>query len=37
LGEVTAQYFDANQGSDELSTIAEYLRVGWFARPQMDL
>jgi hypothetical protein len=37
LGEVAVQYFDANRGRDELSTIAEYLRVGWFARPEMDV
>jgi hypothetical protein len=37
LGEVAAQYFDANEGGEKLSTMAEYLRLGWFVRPEMDL
>jgi hypothetical protein len=37
LAEVAAQYFDANRGGEKLTAMAEYLRVGWFVRPEMDL
>ena len=37
LAEVAAQHFAAKQGDDGLSTLAEYLRVGWFANPAMDV
>jgi hypothetical protein len=37
MAEVALQHYDANEGGDELSTIAEYLRLGWFARPDMDV
>jgi len=37
LAEVAAQHFAAQEGDDTLATLAEYLRVGWFVRPQMDL
>jgi hypothetical protein len=37
LAEVAAQRFSAKEGGDELSTLAEYLRLGWFARPAMDV
>jgi hypothetical protein len=37
LGEVATQHYDANVGGEKLSTIAEYLRLGWFVRPEMDL
>jgi len=37
LAEVACQYLDANVGGEKLSTIAEYLRLGWFARPSLDV
>ena len=37
LAEVAAQHFAAKEGSDELSTLADYLRVGWFAKPSLDV
>jgi hypothetical protein len=37
LAEVAAQHFAAKEGDDKLSTLAEYLRVGWFAKPSMDV
>jgi hypothetical protein len=37
LAEVAAQHFAANEGDATLSTLAEYLRLGWFARPEMDV
>jgi hypothetical protein len=37
LAEVACQYFDANVQQEKLSTIAEYLRLGWFARPSLDV
>ncbi len=37
MGEVALQHYDANDGDARLSTLAEYLRLGWFARPEMDV
>jgi hypothetical protein len=37
LAEVSAQHLSANDTDDKLSTIGEYLRLGWFARPEMDV
>jgi len=37
LAEVAAQQFAAQDNDDTLSTLAEYLRIGWFVRPAMDL
>lgn len=37
LAEVAAQQFSAKEGDAKLSTLAEYLRVGWFAKPSMDV
>jgi hypothetical protein len=37
LAEVAAQQFAAKDNDDTLSTLAEYLRLGWFVRPEMDL
>ena len=37
LAEVAAQRFRARAGDGELSTVAEYLRLGWFALPELDL
>ena len=37
LAEVAAQQFAAKEGEAKLSTLAEYLRVGWFAKPAMDV
>jgi len=37
LAEVAAQQFAAQDNDDTLSTLAEYLRLGWFVRPEMDL
>lgn len=37
LAEAAAQRLRSRLGDDELSTVAEYLRLGWFARPELDL
>jgi hypothetical protein len=37
MGEVAVQHLDAKAGPSNLSTIAEYVRLGWFARPAMDV
>lgn len=37
LAEIAAQHFAAKEGDGKLSNLAEYLRVGWFARPSMDV
>jgi hypothetical protein len=37
LAEVAAQRFSAQEGNDGLSTLAEYLRVGWFAKESLDV
>jgi hypothetical protein len=37
LAEFAAQHFAARDGDATLSTIAEYLRLGWFVKPEMDL
>jgi hypothetical protein len=37
LAEVSAQHLSANDTDDQLSTIGEYLRLGWFVRPEMDV
>lgn len=37
MGEVALQHIDARDGDDRLSTVGEYLRLGWFARPEMDV
>jgi hypothetical protein len=37
LAEVAAQYVAANEGDAALSTLGEYLRLGWFARPELDV
>lgn len=37
LAEVAAQHFAAKEGDAKLSTVAEYLRLGWFAKPALDV
>jgi hypothetical protein len=37
LAEVSAQHLSANDTDEKLSTIGEYLRLGWFVRPEMDV
>jgi hypothetical protein len=37
LAEVALQHRSANDADAKLSNIGEYLRVGWFARPEMDV
>jgi hypothetical protein len=37
LAEVALQHLAANEGDATLSTVAEYLRLGWFARPELDV
>lgn len=37
MAEVALQHLDAKDSDSKLSTIAEYLRAGWFIRPEMDL
>lgn len=37
LGEVAIQHHDAKDGPSKLSTVGEYVRLGWFARPAMDV
>jgi hypothetical protein len=37
LLEVAAQHLSANDTDEKLSTMGEYLRLGWFARPEMDV
>lgn len=37
LAEIAAQRFRSRVADDELSTVAEYVRVGWFVRPELDL
>jgi hypothetical protein len=37
LAEAAAQRFRARVGDAEQLTIAEYVRLGWFARPALDL
>lgn len=37
LAELAAQRFRSRAADEELSTVAEYLRLGWFARPELDL
>ncbi|HEU4584001.1 MAG TPA: hypothetical protein VFS67_37345 [Polyangiaceae bacterium] len=37
LAELAAQEFAAKEGDDKLFTLAEYLRVGWFAKPSLDV
>jgi hypothetical protein len=37
LAELAAQQFAARDGDATLSTIAEYVRLGWFAKPEMDV
>lgn len=36
LAEVALQHLDGREGESKLTTIAEYARVGWFARRDMD-
>ena len=37
LAEVALQHLNAKEGESKLTTIAEYARVGWFARNDMDV
>lgn len=37
LAEAAAQRFRARAGDDEQLTLAEFVRLGWFARPALDL
>ena len=37
LGEVALQHRSANEGEGKVSNIGEYLRLGWFAKPEMDV
>lgn len=37
LAEVALQHRAANEGDAALSNIGDYLRLGWFARPEMDV
>jgi hypothetical protein len=37
MGEVAIQHYDAKDGASTLSTVGEYLRLGWFARPALDV
>jgi hypothetical protein len=37
LAEVALQHLNAEEGESKLTTIAEYARVGWFARSDMDV
>ena len=37
MAEVALQHDAAKDGDETLTTIAEYLRAGWFARPELDV
>jgi hypothetical protein len=37
LADVAVQHLDAADGDGKLSSVAEYLRLGWFAQPALDL
>lgn len=37
LAEVAVQHLDAKEGAAKLTTIAEYARLGWFARHDLDV
>ncbi|HTV25726.1 MAG TPA: hypothetical protein VMG12_43820, partial [Polyangiaceae bacterium] len=37
LGEVAVQHRGAKEGDATLSNMAEYVRLGWFAKPEMDV
>lgn len=37
LAEVAAQRFSEREGERDLSTLADYLRLGWFVRDDMDV
>jgi hypothetical protein len=37
LADVAVQHLDAADGDGKLSSVAEYLRLGWFLKPALDL
>jgi hypothetical protein len=37
LAELAAQRFRSRAGEETLATLAEFLRLGWFVRPELDL
>ncbi|MEY4543948.1 MAG: hypothetical protein RL685_143 [Pseudomonadota bacterium] len=37
LVDLALQHLDAADGNGELSSVAEYLRLGWFVKPALDL